>query len=157
MSLRDSYFTGPTGINGQMDTAFAAGITYVGVGTPSPTGNWTTISTALLAAAAQGQTKFSVVISGVGGLNASYLRACNGNNLLLKSFFAGIHQQLAEEGIYDYQCSLQLDVSDSVNTNVVFNFNFGGVDTHKSNSCGCSATVTNSVYPTLTNPRPSCA
>ena len=157
MSLRDSYFTGPTGINGQMDAAFQAGIDYVGVGTPSPTGNWSTLNAALLSAAAQGQTKFSVVVSGVAGVNASYLRACNGNNLLLKSFFAGIHQQLAEEGIYDYQCSLQLDVSDSVNTNVVFNFNFGGVDMgHKGNCCGPSP-ITSSIPPTLTNPRPGCA
>lgn len=157
MSLIDSYLSGSTGLNGQMDAAFDAGVAYVGTGTPSPTGNWTILSNALLAAAAQGQTKFSVVVSGVGGLNAGYLRACNGNNLLLKSFFAGIHQQLAAEGIYDYQCSLQLDVSDSVNTNVLFNFNFGGVETHKSHGSCCPSATTNSIAPTLTNPRPGCA
>jgi hypothetical protein len=32
MSLRDSYFNGPTGIQQQMDAAFANGIAYVGVG-----------------------------------------------------------------------------------------------------------------------------
>src|ERR1035437_4959764 len=32
MSLRDSYFNGPNGIQQQMDAAFANGIAYVGVG-----------------------------------------------------------------------------------------------------------------------------
>src|ERR1035437_342438 len=32
MSLRDSYFNGPSGLQQQMDAAFANGIAYVGVG-----------------------------------------------------------------------------------------------------------------------------
>lgn len=117
MSLKTDYFDGSTGINQKMDTAFAAGSAYV-------TSNLAALSTALMNNAAQGLTKFTVTVTGTGSVNAAYLRGQNGNNLLLKSFLAGITDGLAAQSIYSYECSLVLNVSDSVNTNVDFNFNF---------------------------------
>jgi|ERR1051325_374793 hypothetical protein len=117
MSLKTDYFDGATGLQSKLNDAFDAGSTYV-------TTNLSTLSAALIAAAAQGSTSFTVNIAGTGGLNAGYLRANNGNNLLLKAFFAGITDGLAAQEIYNYECSLALNVSDTVNTSVDFKFNF---------------------------------
>lgn len=151
MSLRDSYFDGPTGLNAKMDDAFAAGQAYV-------VANNTALATAMTGAAAQGQLQFSAIITGTGSMNAGYLRANNGNNLLLKSFFAGIVDGLAAEEIYSYQVSLKLDVSDSVNTNVIFCFNFGG-NTITGSSCGCSSSsgsLLSSVGAASSSPKSPC-
>jgi hypothetical protein len=117
MSLKTDYFDGLTGLHQKMTDAFTAGGTYV-------TANLTTLSTALKDSAAQGKVSFSVTITGTGSLNSAHLRANKGDNLLLKSFFAGIRDGLSAQAIYDYECTLELDISDSVNTNVKFNFNF---------------------------------
>lgn len=117
MSLRTDYFDGATGLNAKLIDAFTEGEDYVA-------DNLTTLSTAILSAAEQGLTKFTVKVTGTGGLNGSYLRANKSNNLLCKSFFAGIHAGLAAEQIFDYECTLTLDVSDTVDTNVNFVFNF---------------------------------
>lgn len=117
MSLKTDFFDGATGLQSKLNAAFDSGSSYV-------TDNLATLSDALVAAAAQGQTKFTVKINGVGGVNAAALRANNGSNLLLKSFFAGVAAGLATQDVYNYECSLELDISDSVNTSVKFNFNF---------------------------------
>lgn len=117
MSLKTDFYDGATGLNQQMDAAFAAGGAYV-------TANLSTLSTALKSMAAQGLTKLTVTVTGTGTLNAGYLRANNGNNLLLKSFFAGITDGLAAQSIYSYECSLSLNVAEIINTNVDFIFNF---------------------------------
>ena len=98
--------------------AVAAVVTQ-GVGT---TGNYTALQTSLKNAAAQGSTNFTVSLPT--NYNAGYLRANNGNNLLRKAYFAGIQQALASSDIYNYECSLALNVSDSVNTKVDLIFNF---------------------------------
>lgn len=95
----------------------------------NPTGNFLTLQSGLINAAAQGLTCFVVTVQGTGAVNAGWLRANNGNNLLLKSFFSGIHAGLAEQNIYQYQCRLVLNVQDRVNTNVDFHFDFGN-NTH---------------------------
>src|ERR1035437_6099227 len=97
MSLKTDFYDGSTGLNQQMDAAFAAGGTYV-------TTNLTALSAALKSNAAQGLTSFTVNMLGAGSLNAGYLRANNGNNLLLKSFMAGIVDGLAAQSIYSYEC-----------------------------------------------------
>jgi hypothetical protein len=110
----------------------------------NPTGNYATLQSALLSAATQGVLKFCVLVQGTPGtINASYLRAHNGNNLLLKSFFAGIIAGLAAENIYSYQVRLQLDVSDQVNTNVLFHFHFGD----DCNKQGCGYPILNTNIP----------
>lgn len=148
MSLRDSYFDGPSGLNAQMDAAFLAGQTYV-------TANLTDLGDAMTAAAAQGQLQFTTIIDGTGSMNAGYLRANNGNNLLLKAFFSGILDGLAAQEIYSYQVALKLDVSDNVNTNVIFCFNFGGSTV--TNNCGCSnGSVLSTIGSASSNPKSPC-
>lgn len=117
MSLKTDFFDGATGLQTKLNDAFDVGVTYV-------TTNLATLSAALIDAAAQGKTKFTVTVTGTGSLNAGYLRASNGNNLLLKAFFAGITSGLATQDIYGYECTLTLNVADSVDTKVDFNFNF---------------------------------
>lgn len=89
-----------------------------------PSGNFTTLQQALLGAAAQGSTKFTCTITGTGSVNAGYLRANKGQNLLLKAFLAGIVEGLASQSIYSYECTPALNVSDTVDTKIDFNFNF---------------------------------
>ena len=119
MSLKTDYYDGATGLNQQMDAAFAAGGTYV-------TANLTTLSNALKDNASKGLTSFTVNITGTGSLSAANLRANNGNNLLLKSFLAGITDGMAAQNIYSYECTPSLNVSDSINTSVDFKFTFTG-------------------------------
>lgn len=90
----------------------------------APTGVYAALQQGLANAAAAGQQDFRVVTIGTGSMNAAILRASNGNNLALRSFFAGIYQALADQQIYDYQVRLQLDISTSSSTNVIFNFGF---------------------------------
>ena len=117
MSLKTDYFDGATGLQSKLNDAFDEGTNYVTTAT-------STLSAALIDAAAQGKTKFTVTIAGTGALNAGYLRANKGDNLLLKAFFAGIQDGLAAQDIYNYECALSLNISDSVDTKVDFNFNF---------------------------------
>ena len=46
------------------------------------------------------------------------------DNLIRKSFFAGITQGLANNQIYDFECNLKLNTFDQLNTAVDFNFTF---------------------------------
>ena len=91
----------------------------------APTGQYSALQQALANAAAGGQQDFRFVTMGTGSMNTAVLRASNGNNLALRAFFAGIYQALASQQIYDYQVRLQLDISTSSSTNVIFNFSFG--------------------------------
>lgn len=91
----------------------------------NPTGNFATLQSSLVSAAAQGQMEFRVLIQGTGTANAQYLRGRNGHNIYLRSFFAGIMYALAQQQIYDYQVQLILDISTNAATNVLFHFNFG--------------------------------
>jgi len=90
----------------------------------APTGQYSALQNALQQAAAGGKQDFRFVAQGTGNMNAGILRARNGNNLALRAFFAGIYQALADQQIYDYQIRLQLDISTSAATNVIFNFSF---------------------------------
>ena len=89
------------------------------------TGNFATLQTALVNAAAAGQLEFRLIVTGTGSANSVYLRGRNGDNLYLRSFFAGVLQAMAQQQIYDYQCGLELDISTIQGTNVIFHFNFG--------------------------------
>jgi hypothetical protein len=89
------------------------------------TGQYATIQNALANAAVAGQQDFRLVTQGTGNMNAVALRACNGNNLALRSFFAGIYYAMASQNIYAYQVQLLLDISSSAGTNVIFKFSFG--------------------------------
>lgn len=115
MSLKTDYFDGATGLQTQMDNAFAAGAAFVVT-------NMATLSAALIANAGQGLTKFTVSV--VTNDSPVKLRGNVGNNLFLKSYLAGVVDGLAAQQIYDYECSLELNVSDTVTTYIDFNFHF---------------------------------
>jgi hypothetical protein len=53
-----------------------------------------------------------------------YTAASNYQNLILKSYLAGIQDGLAQQNIYNFECFPQLDVSDNVNTSIDLNFTF---------------------------------
>jgi len=99
----------------------------------NPTGNYSTLQVALSNAAAAGQLDFKLLVQGTGSANSSYLRGRNGDNLYLRSFFAGILQAMAAQQIYDYQVGLELDISTIQGTNVIFHFNFGSQNNNKPN------------------------
>lgn len=86
------------------------------------TGNYSTIRSALLAAAAAGQTAFVNTLQTT--FNPSALRANKGNNLLLKAYLAGIQKGLSDQQLYDYEVNPTLNVSDTITTSIDLNFMF---------------------------------
>lgn len=88
----------------------------------APTGNYLALQTALKTAAAGGTTSFTTSITT--NYQTALLKANNGNNLLLKAYFAGIQSGLADTGIYNYECTLGLNVANVDTTSVDFKFNF---------------------------------
>jgi hypothetical protein len=116
MSLKTDYFDGATGLQAKCNDAFDAGVAFVAVD------NLAAISTALINAAAAGQTKFTSSI--ITSYNATILRGNKGDNLILKAYLAGIEKGLADQDIYNYECTPGLNVSDSIITKIDLNFNF---------------------------------
>lgn len=116
MSLKTDYFDGATGLHEKCNDAYDAGVTFV------TTTNLTAISDALKAAAAAGQTKFVCTLMTT--YNPSILRGNKGNNLILKSYLAGIQAGLAQQEIYAYEVTPTLNVADTVDTKIDINFNF---------------------------------
>jgi hypothetical protein len=116
MSLKTDYFDGATGLQAKCNDAFDAGVTFV------VTDNLSAISTALISAAASGSTKFTVTLTT--SYNPSILRGNKGANLILKAYLAGIQDGLAQQEVYNYECTPALNVADSVDTKIDLNFNF---------------------------------
>lgn len=116
MSLKTDFYDGATGLHEKCNDAFDAGVTFI------TTDNLTTIRAALVSAAAAGNTKFITTLMTT--YNPSILRGNKGNNLILKSYLAGIKQGLANQEIYDYECTPTLNVTDTVDTKIDLNFNF---------------------------------
>lgn len=116
MSLKTDFFSGLTGLHAQCNAAFAAGVQFVTVT------NLSAISNALISNAAAGNTKFTV------SLPTTYmpatLRGNKGNNLILKSYLAGIQKGLADQEIYSYECTPTLNMSDTIDTKIDLNFHF---------------------------------
>lgn len=116
MSLKTDFYDGATGLHEKCNDAFDAGVTWVTVD------NLAAISAALIAQAAAGNTKFTTTL--LTSYNPSILRGNKGENLILKSYLAGIQKGLADQEIYSYECTPKLNVSDSVDTKIDLNFNF---------------------------------
>jgi hypothetical protein len=116
MSLKSDFFDGLTGLHQQCINAFNAGVTFVTVT------NLSTISNALISNAASGNTKFTVTLTTT--YQPAILRANKGNNLILKSYLAGIQKGLADQDIYSYECTPTLNISDTIDTKIDLNFNF---------------------------------
>lgn len=115
MSLKADFFDGLTGLHAKCNDAFDNGVSFI-------TSNLSAISTALISNAAAGNTKFTVTISTT--YMPATLRANKGNNLILKAYLAGIQKGLADQDIYNYECTPTLNVSDSMDTRIDLNFNF---------------------------------
>jgi hypothetical protein len=116
MSLKTDYFEGLTGLHQKETDAFNAGVTFVTVT------NLTVISAALVSAANAGNTKFTVSI--ITTYSPSVLKGNKGNNLILKSYLAGIQKGLSDQAIYDFECTPSLNTADALNTKIDLNFNF---------------------------------
>jgi hypothetical protein len=117
MSLKTDFFDGSTGLHQMEQNAFDAGVTFVTVD------NLSAISAALVANAASGNTKFTVTLSTT--YQPATLRANKGNNLILKSYLAGIQKGLSDQSIFDFECTPTLNSADSVDTKIDLNFDFG--------------------------------
>lgn len=115
MTLKSDYYDGLTGLNQQMNDAFDAGAAYVVT-------NTATLAAALITAASEGKTAFTVTL--VTSYKPVPMRANNGDNLLKKAYFAGITQGLANSDVYSYECTPGLNVSDSLTLKIDFVFNF---------------------------------
>ena len=116
MSLKTDYYDGATGLQEQCNLAFDAGVTFVA------TTNLAAISAALISQAAAGNTKFTITLSTT--YNPSILRGNKGNNLILKAYLAGIEKGLADQEVYNYECTPALNVADTIDTKIDLNFNF---------------------------------
>lgn len=116
MSLKTDYFDGATGLQAKCNDAFSAGTDFV------ETDNLAAISAALIDNAALGNTKFTVTL--LTSFQPTTLRGNKGNNLILKAYLAGIEFGLADQEIYNYECSASLNISDSINTSIDLNFTF---------------------------------
>jgi hypothetical protein len=99
----------------------SASVTVVTAGVV-PSGQYTTIQSGLQTNATAGLKTFTVTVPST--YNPSALRGNKGNNLILKAYFAGVSQGLADQEIYNYQCVPVLNTSDTVDTKVDLNFTF---------------------------------
>ena len=120
MSLRDVYYSGSTGLQQKEQDAFNAGEALIG--TQSGEGQYDTISSGLQNNAAMGLTKFTITVPV--SFNPSALRSAGGNNLIWKSFVAGVMSGLASQSVFNFQCTATLNTTDTVNTSVDLNFQF---------------------------------
>jgi hypothetical protein len=116
MSLKTDYFEGLTGLHAKCNEAFDAGVSFVAVS------NLSTISNALVQAAAAGQTQFTVSL--ITSYQPAFLRGNKGNNLILKSYLAGIKKGLSDQDIFEFECTPNLNIADTVETKIDLVFNF---------------------------------
>lgn len=116
MSLKTDYFDGLTGLHQKEIDAFNAGVSFVNIA------NLATISTELVNAAAAGKTAF--VVSIVTTYVPNTLRGNKGDNLIAKSYLAGVRKALSDQSIFEFECLPELNISDPLNVKIDLNFNF---------------------------------
>lgn len=116
MSLKTDFYDGATGLNQQCNAAFDAGVVFV------TTTNLAAISAALVDAASKGKTKFTVSLTT--SYQTAILRDNSGNNLITKSYLAGVQSGLADQDIYNFEASSVLNMSDNTLTKIDITFNF---------------------------------
>ena len=117
MSLKTDYLEGPDGLTEQMNDVFVNGVSFV-------TSNLAAISTALKNSAATGKTEFTVTIAA--GFEPENLRL-KGRHAA--TYFAGIQKGLADEDIYDYECTPTLNEGDQTSLQVDLNFTWSSQPT----------------------------
>ena len=117
MSLREDYSGVCTGgFHDDMATVFQAGIDLVGTA-GSPGTGYTQLQTALNSSAAAGIKVFTVTVETA--FEPTNLRL---NGVHQQTYFAGILDALAHEGIYSAYITLALNTSDTQTTSVDFQF-----------------------------------
>jgi len=120
MSLKDSYYEGSTGLLQKQQDAFDAGKALVG--SEPGDGQYDAIAEGLEENAALGNTKFTVSV--ITTYLPASLRNNKGDNLILKSYLAGVSAGLAASSIFNFECTPTLNTSDTVTTKIDLNFNF---------------------------------
>lgn len=115
MSLRTDYFDGASGIHAKCQDAFTNGVALI-------TSNLTAIGNELKNQAAAGNVKFTITLTTT--YNPAYLRGNKGNNLIAKSYLAGVQKGLSDQSIYAHECTPTLNISDTIDTKIDLNFNF---------------------------------
>ena len=117
MSLREDYSgTCTGGFHDDMATVFQAGVDFVGTA-GSPGSAYSSLSTALSNAAATGTKIFTVTVDTSFEVNNLRL-----NGIHQQTYFAGIIDAMAAEGIYSMYVGLSLNTSQTTTTSVDFNF-----------------------------------
>lgn len=112
MSLKTDYFDGLTGFNAKMSVVYDAGKAFVVT-------NSAILTSALQAAAASGKKSFIVTIDVP--FEPSNLRL---QGIHMKTFLAGIVEQMGTEDIYSYEVTPTLNTSDCLSTSIDFKFTF---------------------------------
>jgi hypothetical protein len=117
MSLREDYSgTCTGGFHDDMGTVFQAGVDFIGTA-GSPGIAYPTLSTGLNTAATQGSTEFTISVDT--SFEPDNLRL---DGIHQQTYFAGILQALAAEGIYSMYVTLTLNTSLTTSTGVDFKF-----------------------------------
>lgn len=116
MSLKTDYFDGLTGLHQKEADAFSAGVSFINVA------NLAAISTELVNAAAAGKTTF--VVSLATSYLPTILRGNKGDNLIAKSYLAGVRKALSDQAIYEFECTPGLNITDPLTVKIDLNFNF---------------------------------
>lgn len=112
MTLRQDYFDSTTGLNAQLVDAFTNGGALV-------TASNSVLSAALISAASMGKTTFTVNVATTFKPSALRLKG-----LLLQAYLAGITAVLADQNIFDFECTPTLNTSDASALSIDFIFTF---------------------------------
>lgn len=110
MSLKTDYLQGANGFTTQMADVFTQGSTFVAT-------NLSVLTTALQTQSAKGVKVFTVNLTGP--FEPSNLRL---KGIHMNTYFAGIRAGLMAQDIYDYEVTVTLNISDTINTSVDLNF-----------------------------------
>ena len=113
MSLKTDY-----GLAAALDTAFNAGKDYIGTEL-APGSAYPTLSAGLTDAASQGKETFLISVAVLHAPETLKLQ-----NKYWLAFQSGMYQALADEGIYNTEVTFTLNVADTLETKIDFNFSF---------------------------------
>lgn len=112
MTLKTDY-----SIDSDMNAVFDLGLAHID--SSGPTASYTSISAALAAAAARGETTFTVNITH-NAINASLEL----QGRYFDSYSAGLLSALAVEDIYNYEVTVELNTDIAGTASIDLNFNF---------------------------------
>ncbi len=99
MSLKTDFYDGATGITSKLQDSFDLGVAWLQT-------NLAAISALLIVQAAKGTKDFVLTVSTTD--NLTNMMSNSGDNLIAKAYMAGIQYELANEGIFYFECSQSL-------------------------------------------------